>query len=47
MDDNLLNIDDFNFIVDFIYRKAGIKFDEKKVYFVNNKIQKRINPHNA
>ncbi len=35
-------MDDFEILADFIYRRAGIRFESKKIYFLSKRIQKRM-----
>jgi len=35
-------MDDFESLADFIYRRAGIRFESKKIYFLSKRIQKRM-----
>jgi len=37
-----INSDDFNDLTDFIYKKSGIKFESKKMYFINKRVDKRL-----
>jgi chemotaxis protein methyltransferase CheR len=37
-----IGIDDFRSLSDFIYRKAGIRFEPKKLYFLSKRIQRRM-----
>jgi chemotaxis protein methyltransferase CheR len=37
-----IGIDDFGCLSDFIYRKAGIRFEPKKLYFLSKRIQRRM-----
>lgn len=37
-----MGMDDFESLADFIYRKAGIRFEPKKIYFLSKRIQKRM-----
>ena len=37
-----IGVDDFGSLSDFIYRKAGIRFEPKKLYFLSKRIQKRM-----
>lgn len=34
--------DEFDLLSDFIYRKTGIRFESKKLYFLSKRIQKRM-----
>jgi chemotaxis protein methyltransferase CheR len=34
--------EDFEVLADFIYRKAGIRFELKKMYFISKRIQRRM-----
>jgi chemotaxis protein methyltransferase CheR len=35
-------MDDFESLADFVYRRAGIRFESKKIYFLSKRIQKRM-----
>jgi len=37
-----ISVDDFNDLTAFIYKKSGIKFEDKKRYFINKRLQKRL-----
>lgn len=37
-----LTLEDFEKFADFIYRKTGIRFDQKKFYFLSKRIEKRM-----
>ena len=37
-----ITLDDYQRLTDFIYRKAGIRFEPKKIYFVSKRVQKRM-----
>jgi len=37
-----INSDDFRDLTDYIYKKSGIKFEDKKKYFINKRVAKRI-----
>lgn len=37
-----INSDDFNDLTNFIYKKSGIKFEVKKMYFINKRVAKRL-----
>jgi len=37
-----IGIDDFGSLSDFVYRKAGIRFEAKKLYFLSKRIQRRM-----
>lgn len=37
-----LTIDEFETFSDFVYRKTGIRFESKKIYFITKRIQKRM-----
>jgi chemotaxis protein methyltransferase CheR len=37
-----INTDDFNDLTAFIYKKSGIKFESKKRYFINKRVEKRL-----
>jgi len=37
-----INSDDFNDLTSFIYKKSGIKFEAKKMYFINKRVGKRL-----
>lgn len=39
---NELTLVEFEAISDLIYRKAGIKFEAKKIYFLSKRIEKRV-----
>lgn len=37
-----INNDDYTDLTAFIYKKSGIKFEEKKRYFINKRVEKRL-----
>ncbi|ADD69472.1 MCP methyltransferase, CheR-type [Denitrovibrio acetiphilus DSM 12809] len=37
-----INSDDFNDLTAFIYKKSGIKFETKKMYFINKRVARRL-----
>jgi chemotaxis protein methyltransferase CheR len=37
-----INSDDYSDLTDFIYKKSGIKFESKKMYFINKRVAKRV-----
>jgi chemotaxis protein methyltransferase CheR len=37
-----LSLDEFKVIGDFIYRKTGIRFDQRKVYYLNKRVGARM-----
>lgn len=37
-----INTDDFIDLTTFIYKKSGIKFEDKKMYFINKRVGKRL-----
>jgi chemotaxis protein methyltransferase CheR len=37
-----INSDDFKDLTAFIYKKSGIKFEAKKMYFINKRVAKRL-----
>ncbi|PLX67061.1 MAG: chemotaxis protein [Denitrovibrio sp.] len=37
-----ISSDDFNDLTGFIYKKSGIKFESKKMYFINKRVSKRL-----
>lgn len=37
-----ISIEEFEILSSFIYRKSGIKMDNNKAYFMNNRVQKRL-----
>lgn len=37
-----ITIDEFDRFADLIYRKTGIRFEQKKIYFVSKRIEKRM-----
>lgn len=37
-----ITIDEFERFADLIYRKTGIRFEQKKIYFVSKRIEKRM-----
>ncbi len=37
-----INLDDFDRLTDFIYRKTGIRYERKKQYFLSKRIEKRM-----
>lgn len=37
-----LSMDEFENLSSFVYRKTGIRFESKKIYFVSKRVQKRI-----
>jgi len=37
-----LTVDEFETLSDFVYRKTGIRFESKKMYFITKRIQKRM-----
>ncbi|WP_022849676.1 CheR family methyltransferase [Limisalsivibrio acetivorans] len=39
----LVTLEDYKDLTAFIYKKSGIKFEDKKRYFINKRIEKRIN----
>lgn len=41
-DSSYISIDEFEILSSFIYRKSGIKLENNKAYFMNNRVQKRL-----
>jgi len=37
-----LDLDEYERLTDLIYRKAGIRFENKKFYFLSKRVQKRM-----
>ncbi len=37
-----LDVDDFGRLTDLIYQRAGIRFEQKKIYFIAKRLQKRM-----
>lgn len=37
-----INTEDFHDMTAFIYKKSGIKFEDKKMYFINKRVIKRV-----
>lgn len=37
-----LTIDEFESLSDFIYRKTGIRFESKKIYYISKRLEKRM-----
>lgn len=37
-----ISTEDFNDLTSFIYKKSGIKFEDKKKYFINKRVGKRV-----
>ncbi len=37
-----LTMDEFEYLTDFVYRRVGIRFEAKKVYFVSKRVEKRM-----
>ena len=38
----IITVDEFETLSNFIYRKTGIKFEPKKIYYVSKRIEKRM-----
>ncbi len=38
-----LTVDEYERLSDFIYRKAGIRFEARKIYFLSKRVKQRIN----
>lgn len=37
-----INVDEFKLLGDFIYRKTGIRYEEKKIYYLNKRVGSRM-----
>jgi chemotaxis protein methyltransferase CheR len=38
----ILSMDEFENLSNFVYRKTGIRFESKKMYFISKRVQKRM-----